>query len=201
MGEVNENAEGDGGEPESELSGVNVGSVHNGNTTVVELYACRALLCCRSGYFRGMVGPEAVWRETAAAAQGHPITTELPATMLRPVLEFIHTGCWRPSPIAIELAVGRRGKRSNTEGERQTAEAVPKELELALAVAEYFDLHGLREACVDWVVEALSADRCCALWNLATSHTSLGGGAAHSGSDAGLLTQGGRGGRPAPLAS
>lgn len=33
---------------------------------------------------------------------------------------------------------------------------------------------GLREACVDWVVEALSVERCAGLWNLCAATSSLG---------------------------
>jgi hypothetical protein len=113
----------------------------------------RAILCCRSGFFRAMLGAGAPWREAAdySSSCAPPAVPVIPLG-LHPagwkwVNRFLHTG---------ELSLHGAG-----------------DLREAVALADYLDIPALLEGCVDWLVEALDVENCCELWNVVAS-TSLG---------------------------
>jgi hypothetical protein len=106
----------------------------------------RAVLCCRSGFFRAMLCPAngCSWSETRAASSrdnGGTIKLSLPfrAENFAVVNRFLHTG-----EISLESV---------------------DELRFAVELADYFDIAALHERCGDWIIEALAVETACSLWN------------------------------------
>ena len=55
--------------------------------------ANRAILCCRSGFFRIMLGATSPWREAGHSA-GEPIEIGIDEQQFAKVNEFLHTGAF-----------------------------------------------------------------------------------------------------------
>jgi hypothetical protein len=120
-----------------------------GNGPVVLCRGNRAVLCCRSGFFRAMLSPTSglSWSETQN--ENGVVNLSLPFSVhnFSIVNSFLHTG-----EISLESI---------------------DELRFAVELADYFDIAALHERCGDYIIEALSVETACELWN-AVETTSLG---------------------------
>ena len=137
-------------EPEPESASEEPTSVPSVACTQLDPLLCRgnrAVLSCRSGFFRAMLNG-GVWEETARASEG-VVQLRLPfhRDNFLVVNQFLHTGI-----ISIETV---------------------QELRFVVELADYFDIAALHERCGDWIIESLAIETACSLWNLVES-SSLG---------------------------
>jgi hypothetical protein len=141
---------GPGPEPESELESDQTNCVADATFAQVDPIVCRgnrAVLSCRSGFFRAMLNG-GTWHETTKASEG-VVQLRLPFhhDNFLVVNQFLHTGI-----LSIETV---------------------QELRFVIELADYFDIAALHERCVDWIIESLAVETACSLWNVVES-TSLG---------------------------
>jgi hypothetical protein len=137
-------------EPEPEPESDEATSVPSGASGQLDPLVCRgnrAILSCRSGFFRAMLNG-GTWHETMRASEG-VVQLRLPfhRDNFMVVNQFLHTGI-----ISIETV---------------------QELRFVVELADYFDIAALHERCGDWIIESLAVETACLLWNVVES-SSLG---------------------------
>lgn len=135
-------------EPQVEpTDGAAAGSGDTADASTVQLdpVVCRgnrAVLSCRSGFFRAMLNGGR-WLETRGDTGVVQLRLPFHSDNFLVVNRFLHTGI-----ISIETV---------------------EELRFAIQLADYFDIAALHERCGDWIIESLAVETVCSLWNVVES--------------------------------